>query len=724
MGGWRTRFPHLAGDLRGGLASAIVGLPYAVTAAMLAFAPLGPGYVGHGMLAGLVTALVAGLVVIGGTPFQISGPRASVSVLTASIVALALAHPALGDAGAAQGPRVLGVLVLCLMMAGAIQVVFGVLGMGSALRFLPYPVISGFMVALGILVAAPQVPALLGAPGDWWSAMHQLRAMRPGALLVGLVTIATLVQVRKHVRQWPAPALAILVGTLLHYALEFYSIRVGPVPWDLVNGNFPLLPWEVPKVVLDSATLSVLIDLLPATLTLAFVGSLETLLSSSVLAITSNTRYDSRRELIGQGLSNIAIAVAGGVASAAAPFRGVTNYSAGGRTRLSVAVNGLLIGGVGLAAAPLLFWLPLAAWAGVLAVVGWDVAAAWARRLAGNPRADIAVGLLVMLVTLALGTVPAILVGIAGMVFLYVHNTSGVPIRGSYDGTSRAALRVRPEAQRAFLQEHGRELLVVELEGAVFFGTADRCGRELEQLAGGRKHLIVDMSRVSEIDTTGAFVLMQTFARLRDKGTRVALAEVRPGGRRGRVLSLAGVTRIVPEQAWFADLDAALEDTENRILERRWPEQRDAEELPLAKMEVCAGMSPDETATLARYLRRERYPGGALVFTEGAAAGAMYLLAQGAVTLRIQLVNPARTRRLSTYSPGLVFGEMAVLQNQPRSAEAVCEGRTVLHALDRPMLERMARESPSLYAKLLSNLALHMATRLRATTDQLRAAVE
>jgi SulP family sulfate permease len=511
---------------------------------------------------------------------------------------------------------------------------------------------------------------------------------------------------------------------VLHYALASFFFRVGPVPWDLVNGSFPLLPWEVPRVVLDSATFSVLIDLLPATLTLAFVGSLETLLSSSVLAITSNMRYDSRRELIGQGVSNIAIAAAGGVASAAAPFRGVTNYNAGGRTRLSGAVNGMLIGGIGLAAAPLLFQLPLAAWAGVLAVVGWDVAAAWARRLAGNPRADVAVGLLVMLVTLALGTVPAILVGIAGCVFLYVHNTSRGPIRGSYDGTSRAALRVRPEEQRAFLQERGLELLVVELEGAVFFGTADQCGRDLEQLASGRKHLIVDMSRVSEIDATGAFVLMQTFARLRDNGTRVALAEVRPGGRRGRVLSLAGVARIVPEQAWFSDLDAALEDTENRILERRWPEQRDADELPLAQMEVCAGMSPDETATLARYLRRETYPGGALVFTEGAAPTAMYLLAQGAVTLRIQLVNPARTRRLSTYSPGLIFGEMAVLQNKPRSAEAVCEGPTVLHALDRPMLERMAQESPSLYAKLLFNLALHMATRLRATTVELRAAVE
>ncbi|HEY1290643.1 MAG TPA: SulP family inorganic anion transporter [Burkholderiales bacterium] len=726
-GGWRKRFPHLAGDFRGGLASSIVGLPYAVTAAMLAFAPLGPDYVGHGMLAGLVTALVAGLVTINGTPCQISGPRGSVSVLTAGIVALALAHPALSDAGAALGPRVLGVLLLCLMMAGAIQVVFGVLGMGSALRFLPYPVISGFMVALGILVALPQVPTLLGTPGpgDWWSALHQLPAMRPGALFVGLATIATLVQVRKRLPKWPAPAVAILAGTLAHYTLAFFSsFRVGPVPWDLVNGSFPPLPWEVPKVVLDRPTFSVLIDLLPATLTLAFVGSLESLLSSSVLAITSNMRYDSRRELVGQGIANIAIAAAGGVASAAAPFRGVTNYNAGGRTRLSGVVNGLMIGGIGLAAAPLLFWMPLAAWAGVLAVVGLDVASAWARRLAGNPRADVAIGVLVMLVTLVLGTAPAILVGIAGMVFLYVHNTSRVPIRGTYDGTARAALRVRPEAQRVFLQEHGLQLLVVELEGAVFFGTADRCGREIEQRAGGRKHLIVDMSRVSEIDTTGAFVLMQTFARLRDEGTRVALAEVRPGGRRGRVLRLAGVTRVVPEHAWFADLDAALEDAEDRILERHWPERRDADELPLAQMELCSGMSPDETAALAGFLRREAYPAGAVLFTEGTAPGAMYLLARGAVTLRIHLANPARTRRLSTYSPGLAFGEMAVLQNRPRSAEAVCEGPTVLYALNRPMLERMAREAPSLHAKLLFNLALHMATRLRATTLQLRAALE
>ena len=693
---------------------------------MLAFAPLGAAYVGHGMLAGLVTALIAGVLMLGGTPCQINGPRASVAVLMASLIALAMAHPALNDGATAAAPRVLGVVMLCLMLAGALQVLFGLLGMGSLLRFLPYPVISGFMVGLGTLVAAPQAPALLGMrdPADW-SFQQPLAGVQPGALLVGLLTIAALTYVRKTLPRWPAPVVAMLAATALHYVLKaFPSLGAGPVAWDLIGASFPMLPWQVPEPAFGPATLSVLIDLLPAILTLAFVASLETLLSSSVLGIASNTRYDSRRELIGQGISNIAIAAAGGVASAAAPFRGVINYNAGGRTRLSGAVNGLLVGGVGLAAAPLLFWLPLAAWAGVLAVVGWDVASAWARRLATNTRPEIAVGLLVMVVTLALGTVPAILVGIAGSVFLYVHNTSRAPIRGHQDGTSRASLRVRPEARREFLKKHGADLVLVDLEGALFFGTADRCGRELEERAGRAKHLIVDFKRVTEIDTTGAFVLMQTFARLKACGTRVALASVRPEGARGRVLSQAGVARVVSAEAWFADDDAALEDAENRMLAIRWPDPEDAHDLPVAQMEVCSGLSADEAAALERYLRRDAHRAGTILFAEGAPGNSIYLIARGAVTLRVYLPGNSGSRRLSTYGPGLNFGEMAVLQGKPRSAEAVCESDTVLYTLHREALERLARESPGLHAKLLFNLALHMATRLRATTFELSAALE
>jgi sulfate permease, SulP family len=723
-----SRFPNLAGDLRGGFASAIVSLPYAVTSAMIVFAPLGTAYIGHGLLAGALTALVAGLVtaVLGGTACQINGPRASVAVLMGSIVALASAHPALRGLAGADVSRILGVAMLSLMLAGALQIALGALRMGGAVRFLPYPVISGFMVGLGILVAGPQIPALLGVVGpDGWTRLLREPASHPGALLVGGTTIAVFMLVRRRRPKLPAPMIAMLLATLAHYAMALVpSFGVGMTGWDALGGKFPPMPWQIPEFVFDDATFWTVTDLLPAIVTLAFVGALETLLSSSVVSIVSNMRFNSRRELIAQGVSNIAVAAFGGVMSAGAPFRGVTNFNAGGRTRFSGAVNAVLVGALGLAAAPLLFLVPIAAWAGVLVVIGWDVASAWGRRLAGNPRADIGVGFAVAFVTLALGTVPAVLVGIAASVLLYVHRTSRAPIRGHYDGAGRSSLRVRTEAELAYLKDHGAQLRVVELQGALFFGTADRCGRELEALAGACREFIVDMRRVVEVDTTGALVLMQTLRRISEGGCRVALASVMPGGRRGRVLALAGVQRIIPESAWFADVDAALEAAENSLLAARRDTVDAEQELSMAQMDLCAGMQAHEVGELGQYFRRVQHGPGHVLFREGDPGEAMHLVAKGSVTARLTLRKKDRSRRLAAYGPGLIFGEMAVLEHKPRSANAVCDGETVLWSLERTELERMAAERPALYGRFLLALSRQMAWRVRATNLELRAALE
>jgi SulP family sulfate permease len=724
-----ARFPHLAGDLRGGFASALVGLPYAVTSAMIAFAPLGPSYTAAAMVAGALTSLVAGLITaaIGGTACQINGPRASEAVLMASIVAIAAAHPALRGPDGVDPGRVLGVVMLCLMVAGGLQVLFGALRMGSMVRVLPYPVISGFMVGLGILVAGPQIPTILGLDdAHSWRAVFGGRGIGAGSLLVGVVTIAVIVAVRRFRPKLPAPLLGILAGALLHYALaSFTRVSVGPTGWDtLTQGRLPPMPWELPRFAFDTATAEVIVDLLPAAATLAFVAALESLLSSSVVSIVSNMRYSSRRELIGQGVSNIAVAAVGGVASSGAPFRGVVNFGAGGRTRLSGAAHAVIVGALGIPGAGLLFLVPLAAWAAVLVVVGWDVASAWARRLAANPREDIGVGLIVGVVTLALGTVPAMIVGIIGSVLLYVERTSRAPIRGHYDGTERSSRRVRPEAQLAHLRDLGPERRVVELQGALFFGTADRCGREIEKLAQGARHFIVDLRRVGEVDTTGALVLMQTLRRVSEGGARVALASVAPGGRRGKVLSLAGVPKIVPESLWYADADNALEAAEAEEIAKRWPAEA-SRELGIAEMDLAAGMSAEEIDALVGYLERRACGNGAVLFREGEPGDSLYLIAQGIVTVRID-VRPSeeKSRRIAAYGPGLVVGEIAVFEGAARTASAVCEGETVLHVLGRAALERMAREAPALHGKLLMSLARQMAARLRRTTLELRRALD
>jgi sulfate permease, SulP family len=722
-----TRFPHIAGDLRGAFFSTLVGLPYSITAGMLAFAPFGPAYMANGMVAGIASAAVAGIVnaLVGGTPCQINGPRGSVAVLMAGIITAIAVHPALAAGDAPDVPKILGIAMLCMGLSGLLQVAFGLLGFGAVIRFLPYPVISGFMVGLGLLVVWPQIPAFLGATtGIGWEALLQDLNPRWGAIAVGATTIYCFTQSRKMSPKAPAPLIGILAGTALHYLLlqAFGKEVVGFAGFDtLADGPYPPHPWQLPEFTLDGTVLGVVASLLPAIATLAFIGSMESLLSSSVVSIASQMRFDSNRELIAQGVSNVAVAAIGGAVSCGAPFRGVVNYAAGGRTRLSGALHSVMAMPL-LFALPVLLFIPVAVLAGVLIVAGWDVASTWYKRLVACPRQDLAVGVLVMAITLIMGTVPAILVGIVGAMFLYVRNTSRAPLRGYYDGALRQSTRIRPEEQAAHLRSLGPAIRIVDVQGALFFGTADPFGREVEQIAEGCRHLILDMRRVDEVDPTGALVLTQTVRRLGERGIRTAIAGVLLEGRRGTVMTRAGLDKIVPPERWFEDADRALEQAEDTELKSRWPEHSGAE-VPLSAMDVCSGMSAPQIAALERHLQRMVLPAGSVLFREGDAGDRLYLLARGEITVSLKVQGETvRDHRLGTYCPGAVLGEMAVLERKARSADAVIVSDCVLYSLDGSALESMRLENPGLHSQFMLNLTRQLVERLRARTVEVRAA--
>jgi SulP family sulfate permease len=723
------RFPHLVGDLRGAFASLLVGLPYSITSGMLAFAPLGPEYLAGGIAAGIASSAVVGIAaaLAGGTSCQINGPRASVALLMAGMGSAIATHSALAIDGTPGVPKILGIAMLCIALSGVLQVAFGLLRFGAIVRFLPYPVISGFMVALGLLVAWPQVPAFLGAAGNaTWSNLAPLAEMRWGAVAVGLTTVVLFVASRSLFPKAPAPLVGLLAGTALHYLLrESVGIdAVGIAGADtLAGGVLPPHPWAVPEIPMDSAAAKVVFSVLPMIATIAFIGSVESLLSSSVLSIASQMRYDGNRELVSQGVSNLAVAAVGGVVSCGAPFRGVANFAAGGRTRLSGALHSAMAIPLLLLALPFLLRIPIAALAAVLMVAGWDVMTTWRKRLAACPKPDLIVGLLVMAATLTLGTVPAVLFGVICAMFLYVRDTSRAPLRGHYDGSVRLSTRIRTEEHTAYLKGLGSAIRVVEAQGSLFFGTADRFGHGVEELASTCRHLIIDMRRVHDVDPTGALVLAQTMRRLGDRGIRTAIAAVSPGGRRGSAMTRAGVDKAVPLERWFEDVDRALEHAEDIELGNRWPNPRKATEMPLPAMDICAGLSPAETAELAKYLRREVVPAGATVFREGDPGDRLYLLARGEITVSVRLPGKeGRTRRLGTYCPGVVLGEMAVLEGQKRSADGVAVTECVLHTLDSASLEAMRREAPSLHGHLMLNLTRQLIVRLRRQTLELRAA--
>lgn len=723
-----SRFPHLVGDLRGAFASLLVGLPYSITSGMLAFAPLGPAYLASGIAAGIASTAVVGLAaaLVGGTACQINGPRASVAVLMAGLVSAIATHELLD--GAADAPRVVGIAMVCIALAGVLQVAFGLLRFGAVFRFLPYPVISGFMVALGLLVLWPQLPAFTGlAAGADWHALASIAEMRWGAIAAGLATMVLLLGCRRLYPKMPAPLVGLLGGTALHYLLlaSAGSAVVGMTGADTLGPEgLPPPAWSLPQFAGDPTGLQVVFSLLPAIATLAFIGSVESLLSSSVVSIASQRRYDSNRELVAQGVSNLAVAAVGGVVSSGAPFRGVANFAAGGRTSLSGALHSAMAIPLLLFAMPLLLALPLAALAGVLIVTGWDVMSAWYKRLAACPKDDVIVGLLVMAATLVLGTVPAIFFGAIGAMVLYVRNTSRAPLRDCYDGSARPSMRVRSEAQAAYLRGLANAIRVVEVQGSIFFGTADRLGVGVEELASGCRHLILDMKRVHEVDPTGALVLAQTLRRLGERGVRACIANVSAQGRRGSVMRRGGVDQHVPPERWFEDVDRALERAEDIELATHLPDPGQGAEVPLSEMDICQGMPDEQVAALARFARREEFPARTYLFREADPGDRLYLLAKGEVTVSIGLAGKeGRTRRLATYGPGVTVGEMAVLEGQRRSADCIATGDCVVYTLETGALEAMKREAPDLHGNLMRNLTRQLVVRLRTTTLGLRAAI-
>jgi SulP family sulfate permease len=401
----------------------------------------------------------------------------------------------------------------------------------------------------------------------------------------------------------------------------------------------------------------------------------------------------------------------------------VANFAAGGRTRVSGALHAALTIPLLLFAVPLILALPVAALAAVLVVAGWDVVTAWRKRLAACPKGDVIVGLLVMAAALLLGTVPAIVFGVLCAMFLYVRNTSRSPLRGHYDGSVRLSAKVRNQEQTAHLRGLGCAVRVIEAQGSLFFGTADRFGVGVEDLAAGCRHLILDMKRVHEIDPTAALVLAQTMRRLGERGVRTAFAAISATGRRGEVLTRAGVDKVVPRERWFEDVDRALEHAEEAELRLRWPDTRAGTEMPLHEMDICSGMSPEEAAGLANYFVREEVPAGAHVFREGDPGDRLFLLARGEMTVSVRLAGKdGRSRRLATYGPGVTIGEMAVLEGQKRSADAQALTDCVLLMLESTALEAMRQEGPDLHSRFMRNLARQLAVRLRATTIELRAA--
>ncbi len=723
---------HLAGDLWGGFAAMMVALPSAIAFGVTILAPLGPHFGAQGAVAGLVGVIFLGLIaaLLGGTRRLISAPSAPAAAVI-SALAIQMVHQGQDPAS------ILLMLFLVAVCSSLLQVLLGAFGVGQLIRYMPFPVVSGYLGGVGLIIITSQLPKLLGVPADigWFDALANPSMWQGASLMVGAATIAVVLAATHFpARRVPAVIQGLVAGVVVYWTLaltthpELASLDANP----FVIGRFTAGPdgvlanmagtWDR----LASAALPRWEQVLVPALTLAVLLSIDTLKTCLVLDAMSGTRHDSNRELIGQGLGNLAATLFGGTPGSGAMGPSLVNRASGGETRLS----GVFAGAWSLLAflllAPLLCWVPVAALAGLLLVIGFRMIDWHLFQLARSRSTfvDFIVIVAVVVVAKTVSLIAASALGVVLAIIMFIREQSHSPtIRHKARGDVTFSKRVRPGKEREALRELGASNLICELQGSLFFGNTDALFSTLEPELDQVRHLVLDLQRVQSLDMTAAHMLDRVRERLAERGATLVLSRVPvtlPSGRNLRgYLNELGVTRGSSAMRVFDDFTEALEWVEEETLKAAGIHVDEGHPLKLAEFEFFSDMQTQTLEALKPFVYRRYYTAGETIFIAGTPGDALMLIAHGVVRIDLGL-DGGRRMHMATFGRGQFFGEMSFLDHHPHSADVTAVTEVELLVLPRPDFDRFAAQDPLMASHVFASLSRSLADRLRHTNEDLR----
>ena len=500
-------------DLLAGLVVGIVALPLALAFAIASGVPPERG---------LYTAIVAGFLIsaLGGSRVQIGGPTGAFVVIVYGIVTK------YGYEG----------LVVCTILAGILLIVLGLARMGVLIKFIPYPVVTGFTSGIAVIIFSSQIKDFFGlkmgaVPAEfmekWVAYGEAFDSMDWTTTLVAAGTLLVLLVWPKISRLVPAPFVAMIFATaavqLLHLRVETIGSRFGGVPSSLPMPHLPAIPWMHLR------------DFISPALTVALLAAIESLLSAVVADGMIGTRHKSNMELVAQGIANVASPLFGGIPATGAIARTATNVRTGGRTPLAGMTHAITLLLILVFFGKWAAMVPLCALAAILVVVSYHMSE-W-RSFAGllrAPRSDLIVLLLTFALTIFVDLTVAVQVGIVVASLLFMRRMSEVThiegVTGELgDGSEDPGEITQVRRKKRIVG--GREIPpgveVYAVNGPFFFGAADKLGEVLSEIAKSPKVLILRMKNVPAIDATGMHALEQMMKKLRAHGTTMILTEIR-----------------------------------------------------------------------------------------------------------------------------------------------------------------------------------------------------
>ena len=537
-------FKNIKGDLFGGITAGIVALPLALAFGIQAFSGIdSPDAASMGAYAGLVGATLLGFFasLFGGTHSQISGPTGPMTVITATLVSGAFAS------SGGNMSSVLISMVLAALFCGLFQILFGLIKIGKYVRYIPYPVLSGFMSGIGVIIILQQLYPLVGQSGS--GSMINLLAGLPHALgnisltalLLGLSTVAIIYLFPLVTKKVPSTLVALLVMTVVSLFVNMEGVpTIGKIPSGLPMPFF--VNDKVSLAGLDWGTI-LMASIIPG-LTLAGLGSIDTLLTSVVADNITKTKHDSNRELIGQGIGNAIVGLFCGLPGAGATMRTVVNVKSGGRTQLSGMVHALLLLAILLGLGSLVQYVPLAVLAGILITVGWGIIDIRGfRDLPKIPKADAVVLIVVFLVTVFVDLLTAVGIGMVIACVLFMKRASDL-VEGGYSSQEMTNF----DKESPWDDEHGmpdtvaHKIYIQRLNGPIFFGTINKFKEVMHDVPTDAKIVIIRMRLVSFMDQSGLYAMEEAIKDIQSHGARVLMTIIQP-----QPLYMLSTHRVIPE---------------------------------------------------------------------------------------------------------------------------------------------------------------------------------
>ena len=532
---------NLKGDIMGGLVAGVVALPLA-----LAFGVQS----GMGAAAGLYGAIAVGIfaALLGGTPTQASGPTGPMTVVSAALVAAAIQMT-----GSLENS--MGIILLTFCLGGVIQIIFGFLNIASYVKYFPYPVVSGFMSGVGLIIIILQIFPFVGLS----SAKSTIAVMQDlprlfneanlYALGLGLITVVIYFVFPKITKVIPSALVALIGASLVAYFTKWDVPKIGEIPSGLPEIHIKGL------LNVDASAYSLIIEY---AIVLAVLGSIDSLLTSVIADNMTKTKHNSNRELIGQGIGNLLAGFIGGIPGAGATKGTVVNINSGGRTRLSGTFHGLFLLAVLLGLGSLAAHIPLAVLAGLLIPIAAKIIDfKGLKHLRKIPKADAIVLIIVLLITTFGSLIQAVGVGVALASLLFMKRSSDIGEKGlevssleDFDGT------MPWDDEAEFYEKYKDKVIIKHLYGPLFFGFAAHFKDQIKALSPNVKALIIRMDRVPHIDQSGLYALEDAIYELRAKGVEVILTKVE-GQPLDLLRSLDIVDDLVPEEKVYDNVNDA-----------------------------------------------------------------------------------------------------------------------------------------------------------------------